>query len=183
MSKPKDALQILEADHREVERVFGQYEELTPRALKTMAKKRDAIVQLLAVHAAVEEQVFYPVVIQLVPELEEQVLAAMQEHQIAERLLADVDGLDPDDRWFRPKMTVLIENVRAHVDEEESGLFPQVRDALDQSERAEIGTAIERARRMAPLRPHPHAPSEPPFNTIGDLALGVVDRVRATVGR
>src|SRR5690606_20239497 len=106
----------------------------------------------------------------------------LQEHEIAERLLADVEKLDPEDTWFHPKMNVLIEMTRHHIKDEEKELFPEVRKHLDRSQLVDIGDALATAKKTAPTRPHPHTPNEPPFNVVGDLAMGVVDRVRDAVG-
>jgi hemerythrin superfamily protein len=182
MPKTQDALSLLKNDHRAVEQLFEQFDELTPRATKTGAKLRDKILRELSIHASIEQEVLYPVIREMEPDLEPMVLEALQEHEIAERLLADVEKLDAEDKWFRPKMNVLIENVRHHVKEEEKELFPQVRQALDRQQLVELGDAMAKAKKTAPTRPHPHAPNEPPFNTMGDLALGVVDRLRETVG-
>lgn len=182
MPTREDALTLLKNDHRTVEQLFGQFEELTPRATKTAAKLRDKILRELSIHASIEEEVLYPVIREMEPDLEPMVLEALQEHALAEQVLADVEKLDPEDKWFRPKMHVLIENVRLHVKEEEKDLFPKVRQAFDRQQLVELAEALRKAKKTAPTRPHPHAPSEPPFNTLGDVALGLVDRLREKVG-
>lgn len=182
MPKSQDALTLLKEDHRAVGKLFDQFTELTPRATKTGAKLRDKIVRELSIHAAVEQQVLYPIIRELAPDLEPMVLEGLQEHEIAERLLADVEKLDPEDTWFHPKMNVLIEMTRHHIKDEEKELFPEVRKHLDRSQLVDIGDALATAKKTAPTRPHPHTPNEPPFNAVGDLAMGVVDRVRDAVG-
>jgi hemerythrin superfamily protein len=181
MAKKQDAISLLKSDHETVDQLFDQFQDLTPRATKTQAKLRDKIVRELAIHASIEQQVLYPVTRELVPDLEPTVLESLQEHEIAERLLADVEKLDPEDQWFRPKMNVLIDTVRHHVEEEEKDFFPKLRKAVDSDQLLDIGEALAKAKKTAPTRPHPHAPNEPPFNVVGDLALGVVDRVRSAV--
>ena len=75
-------------------------------------------------------------------------------------------------------MTVLIENVRHHVEEEESGLFPQVRKAVGRKELGELGQAMEKAKKTAPTRPHPKAPDTPPGNLVAGPGAAVVDKVK-----
>jgi hypothetical protein len=68
--------------------------------------------------------------------------------------------------------------VKRHVEEEEGEAFPKVRDALGQERLFEIGEAMERAKKVAPTRPHPYAPSTPPANLVAGPAAGVMDRAR-----
>jgi hypothetical protein len=70
-----------------------------------------------------------------------------------------------------------MELVRHHVEEEESDLFPPVRAALGRKQLQEIGQSLERAKEMAPHRPHPRSPDTPPGNILAGAAAGVADRV------
>jgi hypothetical protein len=69
--------------------------------------------------------------------------------------------MDPDHERFDAKFSVLIENVRHHVKEEESELFPQVRQAFTRAELADLGDALMEAKETAPTKPHPLSPDEP----------------------
>ena len=62
-----DAIALLKADHRKVEDLFAKFENAGERARKTKRKLVDAIIVELSVHAAIEEQVFYPAVRSSVP--------------------------------------------------------------------------------------------------------------------
>ena len=61
--------------------------------------------------------------------------------------------MKPDDERFTAKTTVLIENVRHHIDEEEQEWFPQVREGLGRKVLQEIGAEMEEARKKAPKSP------------------------------
>ena len=63
--------------------------------------------------------------------------------------------MDPEAERFDAKVTVLIENVRHHVEEEESEYFPEVRSALGRKALGELGDAMATAKETAPTRPHP----------------------------
>src|SRR5688500_6776276 len=161
-----DAIKVLENDHRKVEGLFARFEKLTPRAQKTMRDLNEQIIHELAVHAVIEEQVFYPAVREAVPDVEATVLEALEEHHVVKWTLSELDGMDPSHERFRAKVMVLIESVRHHVEEEEQELFPKVRDAMSRSALASLGDALEAARTVAPTRPHPRAPDEPPGNVV-----------------
>ena len=87
----------------------------------------------------------------------------------------------PAEERFDAKMTVLIENVRHHVEEEEQEFFPKVRAELDRKALAEVGQAMEAAKEMAPSHPHPRSPDTPPGNLAAAGGAGMVDRISDTV--
>ena len=132
-------------------------------------------------HAAIEEQVFYPVTRATVPETEDIALESLEEHHIVKWVLSELDGMDPTDERFDAKVTVLIENVRHHVKEEETEYFPMVRDELGRNALADLGEAMVAARDAAPTHPHPRSPDTPPGNLVVGTAAGIADRVGDTV--
>jgi hemerythrin superfamily protein len=144
-----DAIRLLEQDHKTVEKYFKEFEKLTPQAHKTMADLREKIVRELSIHAAIEEQVFYPACREALPD-DSLVLEALEEHHAAKTMLAEIERTPVDHERFRAKMTVLIENVRHHVEEEEEELFPALRSELDADVLREMGETMEKAKETAP---------------------------------
>jgi hemerythrin superfamily protein len=173
-----DAITLLKADHKAVEGLFRRFERAGERATKSKRQIVDRIVSELSTHAAIEEQAFYPAVREALPELDEDVLEGLEEHHVVKWTLSELDGMDPDAERFEAKVTVLMESVRRHVREEEGELFPRVRQALGRKELREMGTALDRAKKMAPRRPHPRAPDTPPANVVAAGIAGVADRMR-----
>jgi hemerythrin superfamily protein len=157
-----DAIALLRNDHRAVERLFKEFEKAGPKAHKTRRQVADRIIKELSVHAAIEEQLFYPAVREAVPEADDDVLEGLEEHHIVKWTLSEVDGMDPEHERFVPKMTVLMESVRHHVTEEEGELFPTVRGAMTRKQLAELGDLMAQAKEIAPTGPHPKAPDTPP---------------------
>ena len=176
-----DAIALLRQDHREVERLFKQFEKAGPRAHKTRRTVVDKVIKELSVHAAIEEQVFYPAIREAVAETEDTVLESLEEHHIVKWTLSELDGMDPEAERFVPKMTVLMESVRHHVEEEEDELFPKVREALGRKQLAELGEAMDKAKKTAPTRPHPRAPDTPPGNLVAGAGAAVLDKARDAV--
>ncbi len=171
-----DAITLLKNDHKAVSKLFREFERA-----KDDAKRQDTmrqIIEELSRHAVIEEQVFYPAVREAVPDTEDTVLESLEEHHIVKWVLSELDGMSPDHERYVAKATVLIENVRHHVEEEEEELFPAVRAALGRKKLAEIGDAMEKARQKAPTRPHPRAPDTPPGNIVAGAAAGVADKAR-----
>ncbi len=178
---PSDAIAFLKADHRTVERLFRDFERSSATAHKTRRKLVDKMVAELSVHAAIEEQLFYPTVRREAPDLESDVLEAVEEHHIAKWLLSELEHTDPTGERFNAKVTVLIENVRHHVREEEHELFPEVRAAMGRSRLRELGAQLAEGKRLAPTHPHPRLPDTPPGNLIAGAVSGAVDRARDKV--
>ena len=127
-----DACSLLDTDHRNVKKLFKQYEELThSRAASAQQKKRELATQIcteLTVHAQIEEEIFYPALREALSEtdlLDE----AEVEHASAKDLIAQIkEGDEGDSKWCA-KVIVLGEYIDHHVKEERSEIFVKARAA------------------------------------------------------
>lgn len=191
-ARERDVIAILKDDHREVEKLFRRFDELGPRAHKTRESTVAAIISALSVHAGIEEMVLYPEIRERFDDSDD-VLEALEEHHLVKHTLAELERMKSEHERFDAKVTVLMENVRHHVEEEEGELFPRVRDAFSRKELVEMGRRLNDARTLAPSRPHPHAPDVPPANIAANVlsapldaavraATGVAEKVRDVVG-
>ena len=176
-----DAITLLKNDHKDVETLFKRFEKAGDRAYTEKREIVDRIIEALSKHAAIEEQLFYPVSRATVDDTEDIVLESMEEHHVVKWLLSELEDMDPRDERFDAKTTVLIENVRHHVEEEEEEFFPKVRDELGRNALNELGDAMDEASKIAPTHPHPRTPDTPPGNIVLGAAAGAVDRVTDTV--
>jgi hemerythrin superfamily protein len=176
-----DALKMLKDDHKTVEQLFKRFEKAGDSSYVEKRRLVDRMVEELSKHAAIEEQLFYPVARATVPGTDDIVLESLEEHHVVKWVLSELDGMDPRDERYDAKVTVLIENVRHHVKEEENEFFPKVRDELGRGALADLGDAMATARRAAPTHPHPRSPDTPPGNLVVGAAAGVVDRLGDTV--
>ncbi len=148
-----DAIVLLKDDHKEVRRLFRAFEAAGDDAKAEKADLVSKIVEALTVHTYIENEVMYPTVRKLVPDLESDILESYEEHHVADVLCAELDALGPDDERFDAKTTVLIESVGHHIEEEEGDWFPKVRAALGRKELQEIGARMLEVRATAPKRP------------------------------
>jgi hemerythrin superfamily protein len=176
-----DAISMLKEDHKTVEQLFKRFEKAGDRAHVEKRQIVDRIIEELSVHAAVEEQLFYPVARATVPDTEGIALESMEEHHIVKWVLSELETMSPEDERFDAKVTVLMENVRHHVEEEEDEFFPMVRDELGRNALSDLGDAMVEAKKVAPTRPHPRSPDAPPGNLVVGTVAGVADRVGDTV--
>jgi len=127
--RPKDACDLLDADHKVVKALFKTYETLIESRSRSPAKKRqlaDQICKELTVHAMIEEEIFYPAARKAIkdnPLMNE----ATVEHASAKDLIAQIRAMDAGDEMFDAKVTVLGEYIDHHVKEERSEMFVKVR--------------------------------------------------------
>ncbi len=139
-----NAIDLLEQQHREVEELFEEFEGASDGAVKTKERLCHEISDALAIHAAIEEKLFYP---ESKQENTEDILReSVEEHLSMKRILADLIESGPSDEQFKAKMKVLQEQVEHHVEEEEKELFPKVRKDLSKDELEDLG---ERMQEMA----------------------------------
>lgn len=179
-----DAIRLIERDHHEVEDLFQQFEQSPTGQPGHRQDLAHTIIRELSIHASIEEQILYPAMRRALPDGNRLVQEALDEHQKAKKALAEIDDTDPEDPEFEPRVRALIQDVRHHVDEEESELLPQLRASLPSEELEEMGQRLALAKPTAPTRPHPHAPATPPANLVAETAAAAVDRARdAATGR
>jgi hemerythrin-like domain-containing protein len=152
-TKSTDAIVLLKEDHKEVLRVFRDFEKAGEDAHQEQGRLVDKMIELLTVHTYIENEVMYPRVRELLPDLEDDVLESYEEHHVADVLVMELSTMKPDDERFRAKTMVLIENVRHHIEEEEQEWFPKVREGLGRKALQDLGANLLRAKAKAPRKP------------------------------
>jgi len=148
-----DAIVILKDDHQQIRKLFRDFQGAGEKAIATKGKLATRIIEELNVHTYLENEVMYPQVRMLIPELEEEVLESYEEHHVADVLCMELYAMKPDAERFDAKMTVLIENVTHHMDEEEQQWFPKVRKGVSRPKLQEIGARMTELRKTAPRSP------------------------------
>jgi hemerythrin-like domain-containing protein len=125
---PLDAIKLLKDDHDEVKALFEQYKRLVESEAdgderQTLA---ETICDMLTVHATIEEEIFYPAARESLAKDDQDLLdEAEVEHASAKELIAQIKDMEPDDRLYDAKVTVLGEYIDHHVQEEETEMFPK----------------------------------------------------------
>jgi len=125
-----DVTDLLIADHNRVRGLFTRYRLAADAGdAEQTAALAAQIIHELVVHMATEEEVFYQSVHELTDEVSGDVDEGVEEHHVAKLLIDEIESLPPGSDAWVAKMTVLIESVEHHVDEEENDLFPTVRSS------------------------------------------------------
>jgi len=157
-----DAIALLKADHRKVEKLFEEFESASGKSRKEELAKQ--ICTELTVHTIIEEEIFYPA---CKGKTEEDLLAeSYVEHDGAKVLIAEIEAGGPDDEFYDAKVKVLSEEIAHHVEEEEKrveGMFAQARSAGLDMDALGAQMAAEKDRLMAAYTssglPKPEAPT------------------------
>ncbi len=136
-----DVVDLIMADHREVERLFDVLQNEPDKRALTLPE----LSALFVAHSRAEEAEVYPVARGEAGETDE-VAHSQGEHAQAEELLAQLKATDPHDPSFETKLNDFVEAVQHHVDEEESEVLPGLRDRLDDARREELGKAFAASR-------------------------------------
>jgi hemerythrin superfamily protein len=148
-----DAIVLLKADHKEVRKLFREFEKAGDGAETRKGQLVKKILEELTVHTYIENEVMYPEVRKLVPEIEDDILESYEEHHVADVLCMELFVMKPDSDRFDAKTTVLIESVQHHIEEEEGEWFPKVREALGRNDLNELGERMLEAKKKAPRSP------------------------------
>jgi hemerythrin superfamily protein len=129
---------MLKRDHEEVRALFKEF-EATENKRSQGRIVREALLAL-DVHAGIEEDLYYPAVEGALGESEHETMAeAEEEHHVVHLLIAELREMTPADENFQAKFTVLMENVRHHMEEEEKEMLPKAAKAIRGEEAAQLG--------------------------------------------
>lgn len=127
-------IKMLKDDHDKVSKLFKKFEKLKKADDDSRYELVEEACKALEVHAAIEEQYFYPAAYSAVNEgeKEEDILdEAEVEHTHIKELVAELKAKAEDDPMCDAKFKVLGEYVTHHVKEEEGELFPKLKKLKD----------------------------------------------------
>jgi hemerythrin superfamily protein len=148
----QDAINVLKNDHRKVESLFEKVKANEDGNNSATFKK---IKEELDVHTHVEETIFYPHLLDKGDKaLKKIVREGIEEHAQVKDLLVELARLSGDSPAFKAKITVLMENVEHHVEEEEDEMFPMVEDQIPEDTLQRLGALMQgekvKLRKMKP---------------------------------
>src|SRR5436305_1435867 len=175
---PRDAIQVLTDDHREVEGLFQKVEGGAAGNEDVVAK----IVRELSIHDAIERELLSAAVRKHISSQGDELAEhSLDEHEKVARLLADIE--DADDAVRQDELLrELIPDVKSHVKEEEEQIFPGLRTAMSAPDLADLGSKLVEAKGKAPTHPHPHAPRSGVGAKVAGTAAAAMDKARDAVG-
>ncbi|WP_030245680.1 hemerythrin domain-containing protein [Streptomyces sp. NRRL S-350] len=141
----KDVVELITADHREVEKLFQHLQAGGGDRVAVL----DRVGALLIAHSRAEEERVYPVVATDAPGEKDQMAHSEDEHAQAEHLIRRLQATDPQSKHFDTLVAELVEAVRHHVETEESEILPALRQAMDEERLRELGVKFQERREEA----------------------------------
>lgn len=170
-----DIVDRLTDDHTEIRALLEQM-ETTPEDQRGDLFRH--IVSFLARHEAAEEAVVHSATRDDVPGGEDVAQAVLEEEDQAEKLMAEMEKMDPAGDDFSVAFRRLRDDVLAHAEHEERDEFPRLREHLTLDRRVKMADGFERLKGMAPTHPHPNTPQEPAVRAAAGPIAGMFDRAR-----
>jgi iron-sulfur cluster repair protein YtfE (RIC family) len=141
-----NAIELLKSDHAVVADLFKKVKATDESEHPALFEKIRAE---LEVHAHIEEAIFYPKLkAEGNKELVDITLEGIEEHHQIKLFLRELSSLAAESQKFEPKLTVLIEDVEHHVEEEEKEMFPMVEDQFNADTLDELGAAMEAEKKV-----------------------------------
>jgi len=171
-----DVVEIIIMEHRLVDALYERFQ--SERSDKERQGCAHNIIKLLSIHSVCEEAALYPWMKKNLPEGEKLVNHAIKEHQEIKDDLYALDSSSLGDAGYEAKLARVMKDTQHHVEEEESDLLPTIKRKASKEELDYITQQFISAKSMAPSRPHPSAPTEPPQNKVVAAATMPVDAVR-----
>jgi hemerythrin-like domain-containing protein len=182
-----DALSFLRQDHKSV---LGMLEVLdgAPSASGAEVSGLETMVTNLVIaesqHEAIEEQLFWPAVREALEEGDALADEAIKQEQDAKKLLQRLTDGNPGEAEYHEALKRFVKAAREHIAYEQDVVFQRFEAAASREHLERLGEKLERAKKIAPTRPHPDTPPTPTaLKTVGMVAA-TVDHVRdAFTGR
>lgn len=182
-----DALTFLRQDHKSV---LGMLEVLdgAPEGTGAATSGLRTMVTNLVIaesqHEAIEEQYFWPAVRDALDEGDELADKAVEQEQAGKQLLQQLEDSEPGEPEYQEALQRFVKIGRDHIAFEQDVVWPKLRAAVSDAELVKLGEKLERAKKIAPTRPHPDTPpSAGVLKTVG-MVTATMDHVRdAATGR
>src|SRR2546421_12328628 len=151
MAEQSNLIDVLVADHHEVEEMFTELESGTIDVARR-TELRDKVITELVRHSVAEERYLYPTTRKALPGGDMLADREIEDHAAAERVMKALERVEPDSPEFDRLLAQLITDVRGHVAEEETDLFPRLEAACTEQELVELGEKVQRIKKIAPTR-------------------------------
>lgn len=179
---------VLHKDHEEVKKALAELESgptaasgANPDQLTVREKLVEELIIEESKHEAVEEEYFWPMVRERVPDGDRLADEAIEQEQKAKYVLDDLIGVKAGDPKFEQLLGGFIADGREHIAYEENQVWPYLQKVLSAEEADELGSKLERGKKIAPTRPHPHTPPKPGILKAAGPAVAAADKARDTI--
>ena len=150
-----DALTLVRQDHRKLEALLERYEQLDGDDGEGRAVLLGQLRAALRHHIDQEEPILYTIYRERARRAgvdQAPLDQAIEQHRLIERLSRELTDGDPDDDILAARLNHLIEQVRTHLDTENSVLLTAVEDLIDDDTLLELGRRMGQRDRVIEAR-------------------------------
>jgi hemerythrin-like domain-containing protein len=150
-----DALTLVRQDHRELEGLLERCERLDEHAEDGRAVLLGQLTAAVRQHVDQEEAILYAIFRERARRAEMDLAPldrALEQHRMIDRLSRELTDAGTDDVTLNAKLTVLTEQVRTHLDDENSYLLTAIEDLIDDDTLLELGRRMEQRDRVTEAR-------------------------------
>jgi hemerythrin-like domain-containing protein len=149
-----DAVTLVRQDHRRVENLLERVERLDG---DDAGDRRVLLGQLQTAlrHHVDAEAILYTIFRERARRAEVDLATldqAIEQHRLITRLAGELAATGPRDPALEAKLTVLVEQVRTHLDTEDSVLLTAIEDLIDDDSLLELGRRMEQRDRVVEAR-------------------------------
>ena len=169
-----DVVDILTSDHQDMIALIAQIRSASGDGARDLA---DTLIAEVMRHAVAEEMYVYPAIEDHVPNGKEEVEHDKKEHDDIVKLMKRLEKVEPSEPAFMELVNELEAQLSHHANDEESEQFPKLRLHIPREKLVDMGEKVEKAKKLAPTRPHPSAPHSELFHKTLGPGVGMVDRI------
>lgn len=172
----RDVVDELTDDHRQAVDLLGRIG--SSRDVQERRDLADTVIGEVVRHSVAEEMYVYPAMREHLPDGRDVTEHDAQEHKELEQVMKKLESAKADDQQFDDLVQEMTAKLRHHADDEENEQFPRLRAELPREKLVELREQVDRAKKLAPTRPHPDAPNAELFHKVAGPGVGMVDRMR-----
>ncbi|MGV3740998.1 MAG: hemerythrin domain-containing protein [Burkholderiaceae bacterium] len=125
----EEVIALLTQDHQKIAGLFENFRRIR-QGQDSNAKQllAEVLCTELVIHAQLEREILYPCLRRILdaPELLDE---AEVEHRMAYQLISELEFMEPEDELYDAELAVLCNYVSHHIQEEESRIFPKIKQA------------------------------------------------------
>ncbi|MBV1852369.1 hemerythrin domain-containing protein [Catellatospora tritici] len=170
---------LLAEEHRQITKLSA---ELAVEAASASPSRRkqvaDVVTAVVSRHLAAEEQYLLPAVRKHLPDGDDLVSRELAEDGAIRQVLQTLQAVPPEDDKFQQLALEVDQHLRRHKHTADRRIHGRLSQAATDEELIRLGNRAAIAEEAATTRPHPAAPTTPPWNRLTDPLLGATDKVR-----
>jgi hypothetical protein len=133
-----DALELLTKDHAKVKGLLEELEGTDDSDTGGRERLYRQVRKEMETHEAIEEEIFYPALKEH-PKARDIVLEGLEEHHVVDSLMGQLAEVPFDDETWGAKLSVMVENIEHHIEEEEEEMFDKARSVFDDDDLQTLG--------------------------------------------